>query len=160
MLISLNVPNVVAVSPWKKRIQTSVFAISGGVTFGVTFLIVLALKLFKYSFGMINTADMVIVLMSLPGMIIMVLLYMAFCLKYFVASTIVFCFTLPIAMYVPELGLFFGWFSYEKISVGMAVAICGLAVLLAAVLAYGVACLIYKKPISKYSQMNGLKKKM
>lgn len=160
MLISLNVPNVVAVSPWKKRIQTSVFALMVIVSYGITFLPMLGMKYFKYSSGILTYSALVEELMLLPVMTILTIVYMAVALKYFVASTVIFFIILPVVMGVQAVGPLVGWFSYAGISLGMAIALCVAAIFLGAALSYGVLCLLYKKPVSKYSQNNSLKKKM
>lgn len=160
MLVSLNVPDIVAVSPWKKRIQTSVFSITAGVCFTVSFLLLLAVKMVKYSYGLVDYTNLVTELLGIPPLILLLIVYMAFSLKYFVASTFVFCIVMPAVSSLYELGVNWNWFSVDGITVGMAVAVCLLTILISVVLAYGILCLIYKKPVSKYSQMNGLKKKM
>lgn len=160
MLISLNVPNVVAVSPWKKRIQTSVFALMVIVSYGITFLPMLGMKYFKYSSGILTYSALVEELMLLPVMTILTIVYMAVALKYFVASTVIFFVILPVVMGVQAVGPLVGWFSYAGISLGMAIALCIAAIFLGAALSYGLLCLLYKKPVSKYSQNNSLKKKM
>ena len=160
MLISLNVSNVVAVSPWKKRIQSSVFSLMALVTFGITFVLVLVIKYYKYISGISTYTALVEEVMLLPLAIILTIVYMAVALKYFVVSSIIFCIMIPVVMAIQAVGPMVGWFSYEAISIGMAVSLCVVSIFVGVAISYGVLCLLYKKPISKYSQMNGLKKKM
>lgn len=160
MLISLNVPNVVAVSPWKKRIQTSVFSLMALVSYGITLLPMLVIKYYKYTSGYLTYSALVEEVMLLPLMIILTIVYMAVALKYFVVSTIIFCFMIPVVMGIQAVGPLVGWFNYAGISLGMAVALCVAAIFVGVALSHGILCLLYKKPVSKYSQMNGLKKKM
>ena len=54
MLISLNVPRIVAASPWKKRIQTSVFSVSAVLYFTLTYTLVMVLKLIKWKSGLVS----------------------------------------------------------------------------------------------------------
>lgn len=160
MLISLNVPSVVAVSPWKKRIQTSVFSLMALVSYSITLLPMLVIKYYKYTSGYSTYSALVEEIMLLPLAIILTIVYMAVALKYFVASTIIFCIMIPVVMAIQAVGPLVGWFSYAGISLGMAIALCVAAIFLGAALSYGVLCLLYKKPVSKYSQNNSLKKKM
>jgi len=160
MLISLNVPNVVAVSPWKKRIQTSVFSIMALVTFSITFILMLAIKYYKYISGISTYTTLVEEIMLLPLATILTIVYMAVALKYFVASTIIFCIMIPGVMSIQAVGPLVGWFNYAGISLGIAIAICVGAIFVGAALSHGILCLLYKKPVSKYSQVSSLKKKM
>lgn len=160
MLISLNVPGMIAASPWKKRIQTSVFALVSGACYLVAYLLVVAIKLFKYSGGSIDYDMLVVELLGFPFSILLLNVYMAFALKYFVASTIVFCTVISITMNLHGVFYYFGWFSVENITVPMAIGVGLFSILLGMALDYIVTWLLYKKPVSKYSQINSLKKKM
>jgi len=160
MLISLAVPDYVSVSPWKKKIQTSVFAISSFIYYLVSYLLVLAVKLIRYRRGIVTAQELSLELLTIAAFIIVVSLYMAACLKYFAASTVIFCIGMPVvmmgSMVVLELD-----FLLEKLPSPMWSMVIGFAaVLLSAILSYGLLLLLYKKPVSKYSQMSGLRKKM
>lgn len=160
MLISLNVPGMIAASPWKKKIQTSVFSLLSGAGYLVSFLVVVALKLLKYSSGKLEYEILVVELLGLPGSILLLNVYMAFAVKYFMAATIVFCFAMSFIMNMHGIFYYFGWLNVENITVLMAIGMGILSIGISMLLDYGVTLLIYKKPVSKYSQMNSLKKKM
>lgn len=160
MLISLNVPGMIAASPWKKRIQTSVFSLLSGAGYLVFYLLVVAIKLLKYFSGKLEYEILVVELLGLPLSIILLNVYMAFALKYFMASTVVFCFAISLIMNIHGIFYYFGWLNVENITILMAIGMGILSIGLSMLLDYGVTLLIYKKPVSKYSQMNSLKKKM
>ena len=107
-----------------------------------------------------NEEYFVMEMVGLAVVAILLLSYMSFCLKYFMLSTVVFCIATPLLMNFLPLAYYFGWISFAGITPAMSVIIGILAILVSVVLSYGILCLIYKKPISKYSQMNSLKKKM
>lgn len=160
MLISLNVPAVVAASPWKKKIQTSVFVVSEFFYFLVTYGIVVLVKLFRYKNGTLSTEALTAELLMVTVFMIMLILYMAFSLKYFVVSTVVFVIMMYVFMIGYQAAYYMGMLEGIRIAPAVNI-ISGVAVLLVGcLLSYVVLCLLYKKPISKYSQMSSLRKKM
>lgn len=160
MLISLNVPDFMATSPWKKRIQTSVFALMSFVCYFVCYVIIVGLKIMKYSAGTISYEMLIVELLGFPIMILMLNVYMAIALKYFVASTVVFCLLMPVLMSMHGIAYYFGWIQLDGITLAGVIALGVLSLVVGSVLDYLLLKLIYKKPVSKYSQVSSLKKKM
>ncbi|MGN0353228.1 MAG: hypothetical protein ACI4ES_16430 [Roseburia sp.] len=160
LLYSINAANVTQASPCKKKIQTSVSAITGFVSFLLMYLVVLGIFWMKYKTQTITEEQAVMRLIMLNISIVVLMIYMAVALKYFWVSTVVFLivfmattFGFQIVSYnCPEC---FGGISIEAASL-MGVA----AVVLGTFLQYGISILLYKKPVSKYSQIASLRKKM
>ena len=160
MLISLNVPGIVAASPWKKRIQTSVFSVSAVVYFTLTYTLVMVLKLLKWKSGFVSEERFVIEMLQMVVFVFILMIYMATSLKYYVVSTIVFCIVMPAFMvsYV----IAYNMDILARLNLGpVAVILIGYAtIFLSTLLGNGILHLLYKKPVSKYSQMSSLRKKM
>ncbi len=160
MLISLNVPGVVAASPWKKRIQTSVFSVSAVVYFTLTYTLVMVLKLLKWKSGFVSEERFVIEMLQMVVFVFILMIYMATSLKYFVVSTIVFCIVMP--AFMVSYMIAYNMDILARLNLGpVAVILIGYAtIFLSTLLGNGILHLLYKKPVSKYSQMSSLRKKM
>ena len=156
MLYSLGVSDMVQTSSWKKPIQTSmsVMLTFGGM--GVAYLISFLINLTRLS----NHAEkepLAARLMLIGGIIaLIIMLYMGFAMKYFVAALILFIATI----YGGAIALNF--FSVEGVALSFSAStVIGFACLvLGALLQYGVTLLVYRKPIAKRSQLPGLEKLM
>lgn len=160
LLISLNVPAVVAASPWKKRIQTSVFSVSAAVCFLISYLLALGLNFIQWKSGRMTQERFVQEMLIIAVYIILFDLYMAASLKYFVISTILFIIAVMVITGGCQVLDVLGMFSFPRISPAGAAAIGFGSIFLGALLGNGLLRLLYKKPVSKYSQMSGLRKKM
>lgn len=160
MLISLNVPGIVATSPWKKRIQTSVFSVSAVLYFTLTYTLVMVLKLMKWKSGLVSEERFVIEMLQMVVFVFILIIYMTTSLKYFVVSTIVFCIVMPAFMISYMIA--YNMDILARLNLGpVAVISLGYAtIFLSALLGNGILHLLYKKPVSKYSQMSSLRKKM
>lgn len=160
MLISLNVPGIVASSPWKKRIQTTVFSTLAVFFFLLTYTLILVLRLVKWQKGYIGEEQFVLEMLEMAGFVLLLMIYITTSLKYFVVSTIVFCIIMPAFMVSYITVSYTGMITAVHFS-PLAVVLFGYAMIfLSALLGNGILHLLYKKPVSKYSQMSGLRKKM
>ena len=160
MLISLNVPGIVAASPWKKRIQTSVFSVSAVLYFTLTYTLVMVLKLMKWKSGLVSEEQFVIEMLQMVVFVFILMIYMTTSLKYFVVSTIIFCIVLP--TFMVSYMIAYNMDILARLNLGpVAVISLGYAtIFLSALLGNGILHFLYKKPVSKYSQMSSLRKKM
>lgn len=160
LLISLNVPNLVAASPIKKKLQTSIFSIITEVCFLVFYLLVIAVKVMKYANGKISGEEVAIDAIMVAFLCMIAVIFLAFSTKYFVASTAVFAVTISIFMAACNFIYFTERYKEWNLSIGAGIGIGIAIIVLTSVVQYAVAVLLYKKPISKYSQLNSLRKKM
>ena len=160
MLISLNVPGIVAASPWKKRIQTSVFSVSAVLYFTLTYTLVMVLKLMKWKSGLVSEEQFVIEMLQMVVFVFILMIYMTTSLKYFVVSTIIFCIVLPTFMVSYMIAYNMDILARLNLGPGAIILIGYVTIFISALLGNGILHLLYKKPVSKYSQMSGLRKKM
>lgn len=154
LLFSVSVSNEVASSPWKKRLQTSVSVIVAFWSFLAMYLLVLLLAWFKYRSG-VASEEIVVELLLVACVMPLMMAYMGGALKYFWGATIVFfvCYyALLIAAFFPEL--------FVGIPIAAAVLAGFAGIFVGAALYFGIANLLYKRPISKASQTSSLRKVM
>lgn len=161
LLVSMNVPNVVAASPWKKKIQTSVTALLSFVAFLCAYAMIAVLEWIKLSKNVINQEDFTFILIWAAAFAALLMIFMAFSTKYFVVSlvffiviTSVFGSLITIREYNNSAILHMNFHPAVSILIGVVI------IFITAFIEYGVSLLIYKAPISKYSQLNSLRKKM
>lgn len=161
LLVSLNVPNVVAASPWKKRIQTSVTALISFCGFLIAFAVVDVMEGNKFATGRIAAEDFTFNVLFAACFAVLLMIYMAFSTKYFVVSTIGFIIVMSSSSIVINLMQYTDLAIFHQSLHPAATVLLGiLFIILGAVLEYGISLLIYKVPVSKYAQMNSLRKKM
>lgn len=160
LLYSIDVSNEVAVSPWKKKLQTSVSALVGAASFLVTYLIVLGLSWYKYKSQMVTREEAVIELFLCAASILILLVYMGAALKYLVVSTILFFIAYYALMIWINVDVVLHPGRFQDVSLVVASVAGFVALGIGALLHYGITLLLYKKPISKYSQLSALRKKM
>lgn len=161
LLVSLNVSNVVAASPWKKRIQTSVMALVSVVAFLFAYLLVIVIEAVKLAKGMILEEDFTFFILWAAFFAGVLMIYMAFSSKYFVVSTIGFVISMSVLSCIVSVR------TYTNIGIlhismhpALVILIGVLIIVAGSLLEYGISLLLYKIPVSKYAQMNSLRKKM
>lgn len=161
LLVSLNVPNVVASSPWKKKIQTSVMALISVFTFLISYIVVVSIEGIKYSIGRTRAEDFTSYVIWAACFAMVLMLYMAFSMKYFVVSTIGFIVVMSSTSIIVSLRQYTDLEIFHKtFHPAVTILLGGVLIVVGALLEYGVSLLIYKAPVSKYAQMNSLRKKM
>ena len=158
MLYSLNVAGLVQTSPWKKKLQTSVPMFLGFFGYALCYLVIVLLKLLELvraDAEQLATVPTMLIIDTVIGAWMMIYCGTAF--KYYIPSTIIF------------IGVFYGWFFGENIPRGLsqtalpiwAAIVMGYLILLAgALLQYGLARILYRKPLDKRGQFRGLQKFM
>ena len=161
LLVSLNVPKVVAASPWKKKIQTSVMALVSCVAFLFAYILVIVIEAVKLAKQMTLEEDFTFFVIWAAVFAGVLMVYMAFSAKYFVVSTIGFVFFMQVLSCVVSIR------TYTDIAIfhmsmhpALTILTGALIIVAGGLLEYGVSLLLYKVPVSKYAQMNSLRKKM
>lgn len=157
MLFSMVVPDVVQASPWKKAVQTKVLPRIGMACMSVTNCIVFLLNLITLSQNP-GLEDAMSAVMLYTGICaIMLLCYMAGALKYFNISTAIFLVLYLVIMWSDA---FFSTIIDLQIPYPLAVIISFGLIWLGGALSYVIYCLLYRRPVAKGAQLNGLKKMM
>ncbi len=159
MLFSINVSNMVGASPQKKKLQISIPAVLSFWLYLVMYLVVLGMLWIKYRMG-VSEADIVTELIVLTIAGVTILGYMGVALKYFWASTVVFFIVINVELNGLIIWQMFNPHALSGISIPVAVLIGFAGVVVGAALYYGLALALYHRPISKYSQISSLRKKM
>ena len=161
LLASMNVPYVIASSPWKKKIQTSVAAVLSTVCFLFTYAVVAIIEGIKFRKNLITAEDLTFLVLWGGGFALMLMVYMACSTKYFVVSTIVFFVAMSGISAIASIRNFFEIpFLHISLHPALVIMLGILLVVLGGLLQYGISVLLYKAPVSKYSQMNSLRRKM
>lgn len=157
MLFSMVVPDIVQTSPWKKALQIKVLPRVGIACMSVTNIIVFLLNLITLSQNP-RLEDTMSAVMLYTGICAMLLLcYMAGALKYFNLSTVIFLVLYLVIMWSDG---FFSTLINLEIPYPLAVIISFGLIWLGGALSHVMYCLLYRRPVAKGSQMNGLKKMM
>lgn len=160
LLYSINAANVTLASPCKKKIQTSVSAIVGFASFLLMYFIVLGIYWMKYKTQGITEEQAVTRLVMGSIAIVVLMIYMTVALKYFWVSTVVFLIVFITISFSFQILIWNSPECFRGISIEIASMIGVAAVVVGALLQYGISLLIYKKPVSKYAQISSLRKKM
>lgn len=163
MLWSVNTASLVQASPMKKKLQTLIPVLLGGfsiMTGYVLFVLLEGIVAVVHPEAMAENCSWIIYSAILMTML---LLYVAFCYKYFFAGTLIFCFCCYVVSVVymrifqETLSACFqsGWWSF------VLAAMLGILILcLGVVLNYLISLAVYKVPISKFSQTASLRQQM
>lgn len=158
LLYSLGVSNMVQASPCKRKLQTSTIVILNVSVILVLLLAILSIKGAQLAMGLRTEGYVSFELLLDAVLIFLLLLYNGFAYKFFMVATVTFCVMMVIVSGGAALGMGMG--ILQDVKLWMAVAILFLAILAGAALQYLVACLLYRKPLSKQAQYAGLRKMM
>lgn len=157
LLYGMGMSNMVASSPYKKKLQVLYPALLNFFFELIAMTIIVLLKIFEIRSCPENKGGLMYVLLSVCMFCIVLNFYSAIVYKYFALSIVL--------MLVPVMGLSYIFTSesfnnYEggllstlidHMSLGVLVLICYLTVILGAVLQYAVSTALYKKPLSEYA---------
>lgn len=160
MLYSFSVSDLILSSPQSKKIQTSISALIDFLGYFAIYLIVFVIRLIQMKNGIISESMAGFQMLFSGALSILLFLYLGVALKYFVAGTA--AFIVSFMAFVVSIQILNPLVFFEKIQLSFWVAsLLGVLFLIAsALLQYGVTCLIYRKPVSKRSQLSGLRKNM
>lgn len=164
ILYGMGMSNMVAASPYKKKLQVLYPALSNCFFELVAMTIVVLLKVFEIRSCPENRSGLMYVLLSVCMYCIVLNVYSAMVYKYFALSIVL--------MLVPIMGLSYVFTSesfnnYEggllsalvgHMSLGGLVLICYLTVFLGAALQYAISTALYKKPLSEYAMGMAMRK--
>lgn len=159
---TLNTSAFVQVSPHRKKLQTSVPAVLNLFCMSVGYLIVVLTETVIVCFRPAGMRTGCITLLLTAIFMGIVIVYGAYCVKYYFFATLLFTVFFTICYY-------FLMEYHEKIetliqggwSVFTLISVLGLVVLwICAGLHYLIALAVYRKPASKYAQCYGLRKNM
>jgi len=161
LFYSFGVSKWVRSSAWVKKIETSMLVLLNIITMLALYGVVVIISLIQLQGASEKQMTFIYIELVISGVIASILmLSLAFAYKYFFGMMLFFC-----------LGGFFGgtligffremnFFVTVDITLGKSIIIGVLMILLGGVLQYGLSMLIYRKPISKWSQLNALSKHM
>lgn len=158
MLWSLSTAHSVQVSPWKKRLQTMVPALTNGICFLMMYLLVLVIKVIQFCANPTIAQDVAFELLMDALMILIVMLYSGVSYKFFFPSTVIFVLVFMAFSVSAQLIRVQGVFA----QVPLWAAVCSGfgAIILGTALQYGLGVLVYKFPLSRGAQLAGLRKWM
>lgn len=158
MLWSLNTADIVQTSPWKKRMQTAIPALANGICFFAVYLLVLGIKALQLHANPDVAADIVFELLMDALTILTVMLYYGAAFKMMYLATALFIVFFMAISFGAQFIRLFGVFD----NVPLWAAVCSGfgAIIVGAVLQYGLMLLLYKRPLSKGAQSAGLRKHM
>lgn len=158
LLYGLGMSNIVATSPYKKRLQTSMPALGNFVLGVITISILAIIKYLEIQWYPQNAKENIVVFLMVGFMCFILNLYSATVYKYYALSVIVllapimiFSYTFTTSSFDHFQNSFWGVLA-EKLSFGPTVLLCYLCVALGAFLQYAISCALYKKPLSEYAQ--------
>lgn len=164
ILYGMGMSNMVASSPYKKKLQVLYPTLSNCFFELIAMTIIVLLKIFEIRSCPENKGGLMYVLLSVCMFCIVLNFYSAIVYKYFALATVL--------MLAPVMGLSYIFTSesfnnYEggllstlidHMSLGVIVLICYLTVILGAVLQYAVSTALYKKPLSEYAMGMAMRK--
>lgn len=155
---SLNVANMVQASPWKRRMQTSVLALTNGICTLIMYLLILGIKAVQIYVNPDAVADIVFELLMIAVLLLIVMLYYGASFKMMYPATVLFLIIFIVVFSGGQMSYFMGAFA----GVPLWVAVCSGfgAILAGTVLEYGLMRLLYKRPLSKAAQNARLRKYM
>lgn len=160
MIVSTDLSTLVASSKLQRSLQTSVPVLTTFIIEFVLLTCVLGVKFFYFTTRPENRPAIIESMVMFSVMCVLMFIYCGSCYKYFLVTTIVFFIgvvssTLVVSEIMKnEIGaklVEYGFFA--------SVAICYGTLILGTLLQYGMTCLFYKKPLSKYA-FKGLLQKM
>ena len=164
ILYGMGMSNMVASSPYKKKLQVLYPTLSNCFFELVAMTIIVLLKVFEIRSCPENRSGLIYVLLSVCMFCIVLNVYSAMVYKYFALSTVL--------MLIPVMALSYVFTSesfnnYEggllsalvdHMSMGGLVLICYLTVFLGAALQYAISTALYKKPLSEYAMGMAMRK--
>ncbi len=164
ILYGMGMSNMVASSPYKKKLQVLYPTLSNCFFELVAMTIIVLLKVFEIRSCPENRSGLMYVLLSVCMFCIVLNVYSAIVYKYFALSTVL--------MLIPVMALSYVFTSesfnnYEggllsalvdHMSMGGLVLICYLTVFLGAALQYAISTALYKKPLSEYAMGMAMRK--
>lgn len=164
ILYGMGMSNMVASSPYKKKLQVLYPTLSNCFFELVAMTIIVLLKVFEIRSCPENRSGLMYVLLSVCMFCIVLNVYSAMVYKYFALSTVL--------MLIPVMALSYVFTSesfnnYEggllsalvdHMSMGGLVLICYLTVFLGAALQYAISTALYKKPLSEYAMGMAMRK--
>ncbi|MFR4351259.1 MAG: hypothetical protein ACLT3H_06235 [Roseburia sp.] len=158
IVYSLAASKLIQSSPWKKHFETSIPALISFVALILSYVLVLALSALRISSNPEQVLDVGFGVVISAAMMCIVMIYGALAYKFFVVTSIVF--------FVVVYGMMFSsvWFDFSsripKLSFGMAVPLGFVLLFVGALAEYRISLLVYRVPLSKRSQLIGLRKWM
>lgn len=158
LLYGLGMSGIVASSPYKKRLQTSLPAIGNGILGILTLTVLVVLKYFEIQLNPQNTKENIIVLLMVGFMCFILNVYSATVYKYYALSIVflmapimIFSYTFTTSSFDHFEHSFWGTLA-GHLNMGSAALVCYLCVVAGALLQYAISCALYKKPLSEYAQ--------
>lgn len=155
---SLTCAGLVQSSPLKKRLQTSVPTICAFICMVILNTIIICAKLWMARLNHTPMTDVATdILLGSIGTVI-VLVYMGMAMKAFWLTTIVFIIVCSVGGFFLGIGLGLDWFTSWNVSIGAAIVISYLAVVVGCFLMYLISLAFYKKEYSKTTFDSALKR--
>lgn len=158
MVCSLGTSNFVRSSPWKRPAETTAPALLSAINFLALYLIVILTYLPRLA-----TADAQETVVCAGEMIIVgattavMLVFSGMAYKYMVGATIIFF--ISYLMIITFSNIFKLWLAANSEISFFGGVLIGLGLIVAGTIAeYAIACLLYKRPMSKNAQFGGLRK--
>lgn len=163
LITSLTVSDMVQASPLKKALQTRLVAAATFLSLIVSYLLVIVLDgINRYLYPAYTDTESIYERLECCIIIFLFVLYISFCYKYFVLSSIVFF------IGIETITMLSSFERFNPVHHGIAMnvplplmTLIGFVVIcLSSLMQYGITCLLYRKPLSKAAQRSGLRKQM
>lgn len=162
LIISLTVSDMVQASPLKKALHTHLLAAATFICSVVSYLLVIILdEICRFIYPAYTDGDCAFQRLTCCGIVVLFALYVSFCYKYFVLSSIM------LFVGVEAIVMFHSYIAFTpqhmanlNIPLPLATLLGFVVIFLGALMQYGITCLLYKKPLSKRAQYAGLRKQM
>ena len=163
LITSLTVSDMVQASPLKKALQTRLVAAATFLSLVVSYLLVIVLDgINRYLYPAYTDTESIYERLECCIIIFLFVLYISFCYKYFVLSSIVFF------IGIETITMLSSFERFNPVHHGIAMnvplplmTLIGFVVIcLSSLMQYGITCLLYRKPLSKAAQCSDLRKQM
>ena len=158
LIHSLTCAGLIQSSSLKKRLQTSISAITTFVCTMILNTIIVGMKLLMAHLKQTPVSDIAANILIASFLMVIVMVYMGFAMKTFWLSTIVFIVACSIGGFFLGIGLGLEWFTSWNVSIGAAIVISYLAVAAGCFLMYLISLALYKKDYSKTTFDSALKR--
>lgn len=157
IIYSFGMSNLVATSPYKKRLQTTVPAVSECIISLISMTVIVGFKIVEIHRAPEHTKGLLSTLMVLCVLMALLHLYTAVVFKYYALSVVLLlvivwpmCFVMGFSTGMSDSMMF--EIPFLNISLTTAVIISYLTVFVSVFLQYLLSCALYRKPMSKYAQ--------